>query len=225
MQNQPPPSTEAPESGFHPIPDLNESLILVRQAQAGDSDALNRLFERYYDRIYRIARIRMGAKLRTVLDSYDIVQETCAVAVRKIGDFKPQGHASLIQWLAQIAENQIHDAHDKWIKAQKRDRSRETPIHGGGAGDSASHAELQLSAGGLSPSSIVANSELKEIYDACVEALPEEYRELILLREYAGASWEEIAERADRPNVHASQEAYRRAQIKLAGLLRQRMRR
>lgn len=208
-----------------PVPDLNESLILVRKAQEGDAEALNRLFERYYDRIYRIARIRMGAKLRCVLDSYDIVQETCAVAVRKIGEFQPRGHASLIQWLAQIAENQIHDAHDKWIKAAKRDPSRQTPIHGGGPSGDASHAEFQLSAGGPSPSSIVANSELKEIYDACVEALPEEHRELILLREYAGASWEEIAARVERPNVHATQEAYRRAQIKLAGLLRQRMRR
>lgn len=224
MEHQAPPCDPSPESGVTPVPNLSESLVLVRQAQEGDREALNRLFERYYDRIYRIVRIRMGAKLRTVLDSYDIVQETCAVAVRKIGDFQPRDHASLIQWLAKIAENQIHDAKDK-MDAGKRDKSREVALDAVNAKTGESHPGLQLSGGGPGPSTIVANSELKEIYDACVEELPHEYRELILLREYAGASWEDITEKAQRPNVHAAQEAYRRGQIKLAGLLRQRMRR
>lgn len=214
----------SPKSGVQPVPDLGESLVLVRMAQEGDREALNRLFERYYDRIYRIVRIRMGAKLRTVLDSYDIVQETCAVAVRKIGDFQPRDHASLIQWLARIAENQIHDARDK-MDAIKRDKNREVALDAAAVRDGESYPGLQISSGGPGPSTIVANSELKEIYDACVEALPQEHRELVLLREYAGASWEDITEKLGRPNVHAAQEAYRRAQIKLASLLRQRMRR
>ncbi len=224
MTHEAPPCDSNPASGIHPVPDLTESLILVRKAQDGDREALNRLFERYYDRIYRIVRIRMGAKLRTVLDSYDIVQETCAVAVRKIGDFQPRDHASLIQWLARIAENQIHDATDK-MNAIRRDKSKEVALDAVTARDGESYPGLQLSTGGPGPSTIIANSELKEIYDSCVEALPQEYRELILLREYAGASWEDITEKVGRPNVHAAQEAYRRAQIKLASLLRQRMRR
>lgn len=224
MNDQAPPCDPAPESGLTAIPNLSESLVLLRQAQEGDREALNRLFERYYDRIYRIVRIRMGAKLRTVLDSYDIVQETCAVAVRKLGEFQPRDHASLIQWLARIAEHQIHDARDK-IDAVKRDKSREVPLDAANANMGESHPGLQLSGGGPGPSTIVANSELKEIYDACVEELPHEYRELILLREYAGASWEDITEKVQRPNVHAAQEAYRRAQVRLAGLLRKRLRR
>lgn len=224
MKPQAPPCDPAPDSGVTPVPNLSESLVLVRKAQDGDREALNRLFERYYDRIYRIVRIRMGAKLRTVLDSYDIVQETCAVAVRKIGDFEPRDHASLIQWLAKIAEHQIHDARDR-MEAEKRNPSREVPLDAGRTHSGEPHPGLQLSGGGAGPSTIVANSELKEIYDACVEELPHEYRELILLREYAGASWEDITQKVQRPNVHATQEAYRRGQIKLAGLLRQRMRR
>jgi hypothetical protein len=62
-------------STFDPLPKFEDSLALFRRAQGGDGGALNELFERYYDRIYRIVRIRMGAKLRGVLESHDIVQQ------------------------------------------------------------------------------------------------------------------------------------------------------
>ncbi len=195
-----------------PAPGLATSIELVRKAQGGDRGALDQLFERYYERVYRIVRIRMGARLRGVLESLDLVQETCAVAARKLDAFQPEDRASLIQWLARIAEHQIHDAADR-IAAQKRDVGRETPLESGDLG----------STRGASPSSIVANQELKEIYDACVEGLPGDYRELILLRDYALASWEETARAVSAPNVHAAQEKYRRAQVRLAGSLRKRL--
>jgi RNA polymerase sigma-70 factor (subfamily 1) len=215
--------SDVASSTFAPVPAFEDSLVLVRRAQGGDHDALNQLFERYYDRIYRIVRIRMGARLRGVLESCDIVQQTCAVAARKIDSFEPKDGTSLIRWLARIAENQIHDEADK-IRTEKRDTKREVALDAKVHGMQDSHPGLQLAAGGASPSSIVANNELKEIYDACVESLPDSMRELILLREYAGASWATVVKELELPNEHAAQEAYRRAQIKLAGILRKRLR-
>ena len=56
-----------------------------------------------------------------------------------------------------------------------------------------------------------------------MESLAADHRELILLRDYALASWEETARAVNAASVHAAQEKYRRAQIRLASLLRQRL--
>ncbi|MFT5477196.1 MAG: RNA polymerase sigma-70 factor (ECF subfamily) [Planctomycetota bacterium] len=207
---------------FPALPALNESLDLVRRAQDDDTEALNQLFQRYYERVHRIARIRMGALVRRAMEPCDIVNETYIVAARKLGDFVPQDQASIINWLARIAERQIRDAHRK-ITAKKRDIRRQQDLDRPTQGESLNLAGV-IPNEGPSPSTIVANAELKEIYDACVESLSEEHRELILLREYAGASWETICEDLGRPNPHAAQQMYHRAQVKLAGILRARLR-
>jgi len=51
-------------------PDLQPSMLLLRRAQAGDRDALNDLIVRYYDRVFRIVRIRMGKRLRRTMESW-----------------------------------------------------------------------------------------------------------------------------------------------------------
>jgi RNA polymerase sigma-70 factor (ECF subfamily) len=197
-----------------PLPDFATSRELIGRARQGDREAINRLFERYYDRVYRIVRIRMGARLRNALESVDIVQNTFAKAAEKLAGFQPHDHAALINWLAAIAQHQIHDARDR-VEAERRNPDREVPLDPG---------EENHASDDPSPSTIVGNSELREIYDACVEALPEPYRELILQREYAGSSWEDVCERIGTPSEGAARAMYKRAQIKLAGLLRRRIR-
>jgi len=66
---------------------ITRSLDLVLRAQQGDTDALNRLFERYYGRVQRIVRLRLGSRLREKVESGDILQETFIAAVRSLEDF------------------------------------------------------------------------------------------------------------------------------------------
>ncbi|NOT30020.1 MAG: RNA polymerase sigma factor [Planctomycetes bacterium] len=214
-----PTPTSKDGSELPPLADFSPSLVLLNRAQTGDRAALNELLERYYDRVYRIVRIRMGAKVRGAMESCDLVQNTLKKAAEKLGSFQPRGHSSLINWLAAIAENQIRDAADR-IKKQEREVPIDDLAHQG----SQSALGLAPPDGGPSPSSMVANAELREIYDACVESLPDRYRELILLRDYSATPWEDIARTLGIPGPHAAQEMYRRAQIKLAGLLRLRLR-
>ncbi len=56
------------------------SVELVHLAQAGDQNALNELFDRYYERVRSIVRLRLGKKLRLATESGDILQDTFAVA-------------------------------------------------------------------------------------------------------------------------------------------------
>jgi RNA polymerase sigma-70 factor, ECF subfamily len=174
--------------------DITHSLDLVLRAQQGDKDALNRLFERYYERVRRIVRLRLGAKLRERVDSGDILQETFLAAVGALDNFEMREEASFIQWLSRLAERQIIAAAD-YHGAKKRDSRRETPLKTPRADAPTATVQLDLADGkGAKPIDLIADSEEREKVEACIELLPEEYRELILLRNYAGASWEAVAE-------------------------------
>ena len=194
--------------------------MLARFRANGDAGALNSLFERYYERVRRIARIRMGSRLQRLTESDDLVQNTFAVAFRKIDQIDLTDHSSLIQYLSGVLENQIRGAID-YFDAQKRSPtdarvlSTDQPDDAGGP--------IDAPARDPGPVDQAASRELGELYDACVQSLDPVHREVILLREYADASWAEIATRLERPSEHAALQLYARAQIKLASRLRRRL--
>jgi RNA polymerase sigma-70 factor (ECF subfamily) len=195
-------------------PELGESVDLVRRAQDGDRDALAALVLRYQDRVRRLVRIRMGPKFVGVLDSVDLAQETWLAALRGLQGFRLRDHSSIIAWLARIAENQVLDAADR-LNTAKRDRRREVPLSG-------DHSGAGPARDG-SPSEEASRRELKTIYDACVAELPPEWREVVLLREYSLAEWPAICAQLGSPNVHATKQLYRRAQLRLGALLKERL--
>ena len=80
-----------------------QTLELVRASQGGDDDALNRLFERYYPRVRKVIRLRMGPKLREKLESVDILQEVFRTAFEGFERFEMRDEASFINWLSKIA--------------------------------------------------------------------------------------------------------------------------
>lgn len=205
-----------------PESDLGESIWLVQRAQGGDQGALNELLARYSPRLHRIARIRMGAELRGVMESMDLVQRANLTALRKLGSFEVREQASILHWLAKILEHKIRDEL-KRIHAEKRDRSRELPLEGP-LGSASSLGGFQPAADGPSPSQEAGALELQQIYDECVEQLDSDHRDVILLRDYEGGSWTHVCERMGRANVHAVQELHRRARIKLARCLGRRTR-
>jgi hypothetical protein len=69
------------------------------------------------------------------MESVDLVQNTYIVAARRFESFDMRNHASIIQWLSRIMENQIHDAAD-YAKAEKRNRDNEVPIADASGGES-----------------------------------------------------------------------------------------
>ena len=213
-----PQEREAPP--LDPPPALAESMELVRRGQQGDRAALGELVRRYDDRVRRIVSIRMGGRFRGLLDSLDLTQDTWMAAMRGLSGFEPRDHGSIIRWLARIAENQVLDATDR-VHAARRDRRRERAAEEGLATADAP-ARLPPSTD-PSPSQAASQRELRELYDACVAELPESFREVVLLKDYSLLDWPEVCERLGRPNVHATMQLYRRSQIRLGELLRQRL--
>ena len=190
--------------------DLTESVHLAAQARDGDAIALEDLLVRYQDRLRRIVRVRLGARLRAKVESMDIVQEAMLVAARKIGDADLRSSAAIINWLSRIAENKIHDAND-YFTAQRRDRGREAQMNVVIQGESVGWEPADQ---GPQPCTGAEQLEVEAIVDDALSELVEAQREVFLLRHYCGADWSEVARELGR-SVDAVQQLYARARTTL----------
>jgi RNA polymerase sigma-70 factor (ECF subfamily) len=201
------------------------TIVLVRRAQEGDQQALERIINRYYERVRKIVRIRLGPKLRTALDSGDILQDTFIAAARRFKDFEPRDEASLINWLSKLAEHQITDAAAHY-NAKKRDISRRVSLEKSQSPDEDSGPGLAADPpdDGPSPSEVAVQAEEASIVEECLHELPEQYRDLILMRNYAGSTWADIAKKTHRPSEAAARMMHARAMVELGKLMKHRRR-
>lgn len=204
-----------------PAPDdLNQSIDLVKRAQTGDDVALDALIGRYYDRVRRIVRLRLGRNLRRYLDSEDILQGTFIGAVRAFDRFEMRDESSLLHWLSKIAEHQIKDAAD-YHYAQKRDGRREQSLRVPKPSDTTDEFAFEPADEYRPPiDDLVAGERIEAIEEAIAE-LREDYREVILVRNYEGASWSSVAELMGSPSPDAARMHYARAITELSSLVRE----
>ena len=201
-----PPGADAPEPRKPP----SASLELVARARAGDRPAREELCARYYPRVFRVVRARMGRALRALEAPEDLVQETFLAALGALERFEAREVASLFDWFARLTEHQIHDA-VKHHGAQKRARAAERPLEG-----------HEPAARDTPPLERLSRAEEARILDECIAELPHDEREALVLRDHADASWTLIAGALGRPSEGAARELYRRAQVRLMELFRRR---
>ncbi|MEQ1892264.1 MAG: sigma-70 family RNA polymerase sigma factor [Planctomycetota bacterium] len=206
-------SPPQPSAGDTTPPGLTASLELVTRAQAGDGEARERLFARYYPRVFRIVRARLGVGLRALESPEDIVQNTFLAALAALERFEAREDAALIDWFARLTENQIRTA-AKYHEALKRSGRAQAVEDGPDA--------LEPAAPGSTPLEALTQAEEARLLDECIAELPEEEREALVLREHADASWALIAERLARPSEGAARELHRRAQLRLMERFRHR---
>lgn len=193
------------------------STFLLRSARAGDRRSLDELVRRYEPRLLRIVRARLPASLATRVEPTEIVDAALHSAAQQIASFEPQNEASLLHWLATIAANKIRDELDR-MRAQKRDCGREVSLAAlgeTGSGDSSSGSAWQPAGRETSPSGMLFRKELEELFDAAVRDLPDDQREVVLLRDYCRFDWESIARKLGRANAHAACQLHQRAWIAL----------
>ncbi|HZN40525.1 MAG TPA: sigma-70 family RNA polymerase sigma factor [Planctomycetota bacterium] len=200
------------------VEDLSDTWHLVRKAQTGDDDSLNRLFDRYYDRVRRSVHARLGGQLRQRLETSDILQLAFAKAFQNFDRFEMRHEGSLMHWLAEYAQRQMNDAADR-ENADKR-REPAPPLRLDDSNDGLGRVELP--APGRRPSEILAAAEDRAAIDACLAKLPEHYRRVIVLRDYDGLEWLEIARVMQKNSDSAVRELHRRAVLELAHQLARR---
>lgn len=107
-----------------PITDSSGTDRLLEIIATGDQDALGALIARHRDYLRRVVDARMEPALRQKLDPSDVVQETLAVATRRIDDYLTRRPATFRLWLRSTALEQLIDAR-RHHHAQKRSPERE----------------------------------------------------------------------------------------------------
>lgn len=172
--------------------DSAPSPSLLAAACGGDRDAVDRLFARTADRLLLFIRLRLSAALRARVDSLDVLQEAYLHAQRDLAHFHAVGRdpeRAFVQWLCAIAQNRLRDL-AAWHGAKRRVLGADERHV------SAVLATLQRSGHGPA-TSLVRREERDRLADA-VEQLPDEDREVFVLRHFAGLTLDAIADQLGR---------------------------
>lgn len=156
---------------------------LVARSMGGDLDSFNQLVLRWERPIYALAYRVIGREE----DARDVAQETFLRAFRALGGFK--GQAKFSSWLYRITLNLCRD----WIR-----RERRTPVSQAPEG-----IDIIELAGEATPSEsvedLVSRKQLGQAVSKAMALLPEDQRTAIILKEYHGLTFQEIADLLDCP--------------------------
>jgi RNA polymerase sigma-70 factor (ECF subfamily) len=156
----------------------------VKRAQAGSTEALDRMYERCSGRLLAFIRLRMGRELRGRLESRDILQATLLKSLEHLPDFEGAHSGSLMAWLAKIAEHEIRDRVD-YQKRGRRDLAREVRLE----------TDPSLPAVARSALTQAILTEEAERLEAALDELTPAHREIVLLRKFQELSFAEIGRR------------------------------
>lgn len=164
--------------------DADADALLVERAKRGDVRAFEMLVVKYQRRIERL----IGRMVRDVDLVQDVAQESFIRAYRALPQFR--GDSAFYTWLYRIAVNTAK----KTLVDLKRDIVvSESALGPAEDGDETSRAENELS-DGETPEAVLASKEIAAAVNAAIEALSEDLRQAITLREIEGLSYEEISE-------------------------------
>ena len=151
---------------------------LVSRSMGGDTDSFNQLILRWERPIYALAYRVIGREE----DARDVCQDTFLRAYRALPGFK--GQAKFSSWLYRIALNLCRD----WIRKQRRAPVLQMP-------EGVDPLELASERGPAeSIETLVARRELSAVVEEAMALLPEEQRTAIILKEYHGMTFQEIAD-------------------------------
>jgi RNA polymerase sigma-70 factor (ECF subfamily) len=168
-------------------PDVD--LLLVERARRGDNAAFEMLVIKYQRRIERlISRMVRDADL-----VQDVAQETFIRAYRAMPNFR--GESAFYTWLYRIA---INTAKKALVDLRRDPLVSEGALSRGEDGDETSRVENELS-DGETPEALLASKEIAAAVNSAIEALSEDLRQAITLREIEGLSYEEISDAMNCP--------------------------
>jgi len=154
---------------------------LMRRFQRGDARAFETLMLRHRTPVYSFLLRLTGERTR----AEDLAQETFLRLVKGAAGWEPR--AAVKTWLFTIARNLATDA------ARRQALRATEPLDAPGpGGERPRHAEPEAS--GPTPDEAAESARLRARLEAALAALPEEQREVFLLREHAGLGFAEIAE-------------------------------
>ena len=156
---------------------------LVTRSIGGDADSFNQLVLRWERPIYALAYRTLGREE----DARDVCQETFLRAYRALKGFRSE--AKFSSWLYRIALNLCRD----WIRRQRRTPVVQLP----------EDVDVMELAAEREPAesieNVIARNDLTRLVEQAMAKLPEEQRTAIILKEYHGMTFQEIADLSGCP--------------------------
>ena len=162
---------------------LDENLVL--RVQQGDKAAFDLLVIKYQHKIIQL----VNRYVKDPSEAQDVAQESFIKAYRALGDFR--GDSAFYTWLYRIA---INTAKNYLVSRARRSSNYQVDIQDAEAIENA--PQLQ---GMDTPERLLLNQEIIDTIKTAIDNLPEEMRTAIMLREFEGMSYEEIAVAMDCP--------------------------
>lgn len=166
-----------------PLPLENSDFQLVERAVAGDQRAFELLVIKYQRRIERL----IGRMVRDTDLVQDIAQETFIRAYRALHQFR--GDAQFYTWLYRIAVNTAKKA----LMDMKRNPVISESAFRNSDDDDETYRTGYEPISDETPETVLAAQEIAQMVNVAMDALPEDLRQAVVLREIEGLSYDEIA--------------------------------
>jgi RNA polymerase sigma-70 factor (ECF subfamily) len=167
------------EGLFEVLVQLSDQELIAR-CREGDIEAFGQLFARYERLVYRFAYRMLG----DADDADDIKQETFLKAYRALPSFR--GECSLLTWLLKVAGNLCRD------RLKSRARRSEVELMPEMETELRDQGDF-----GADPAELLERKDLVSTAHKVLNNLPDAHREMILMRDVEGLSYQQIADILD----------------------------
>ena len=160
-----------------------QEYLIVQRVLEGDTNAFEELVLEYEKKVYNVA-LRM---LNNSEDAADMTQEAFIKAYNSLSGFR--GDSKFSVWLTRIVSNLCLDF--------MRSRNRRPTVSLSMEDEDGEDVQLDIADISQSPEQLLERSLTRESVRRGLQSLPEDYREILLLREIQGLSYDEIAAALD----------------------------
>jgi RNA polymerase sigma-70 factor (ECF subfamily) len=150
------------------------------RVRSGDRAAYEELFARHADRALLYIRARLGPRLRSAVESRDVLQDAYLEAHRDFDSFQCTDEGAFARWFSRIIENRLRDLGD-YLGAKKRQPVAPPPP-----------------AAITGPATAADRAERHQALLEGLDSLSEDHRTVILLRYFEGLGAEEAGQRMGR---------------------------
>ncbi len=161
----------------------------IAAARQGCEKALNRLFKECRSYLLMVANQLLPSELRAKTGPSDLVQETFLQVKKNFDRFQGSSEGELLAWLRGVLLNNVQDVSRHYLGTEMRQVRREVSLdHGLSDADQGCMVDVVVPSPG---SQLVANEEAARL-NAALGRLPDDYRRVIVLRNWEERSFAEI---------------------------------
>ncbi len=169
----------------NPVQDHELDGPLIARARAGDGDALDELVVRYQDRVFNMAYRILGNRE----DALDTAQEIFITVFKTLHRFEERARFST--WLYRVTVNRCRD---ELRRRATRKHARPRSLDAARAADEENGGRADPPARGPSPPELAIAGEASARIQEAIDGLPDDTREVMVLRDMEDCSYEEIAD-------------------------------